>query len=157
LMGRRFSRGLAAAGAAGLLLAGCPLPPVPTSDESRSQALPQLKVPEKWTAGPSDPGDVAAGWLALFREPELDKLLAEAMLYNVDLQVAAARVEAAEANVRAAGGILYPQVNIAGRGGGKLSGDSSGLQGIGLFASWELDLWGRVRSVRGGATARSEA
>jgi NodT family efflux transporter outer membrane factor (OMF) lipoprotein len=56
-----------------------------------------------------------------------------------------------------AGGVLYPQVNVMGRGGGKLSGDSSGLAGIGVFASWELDLWGRVRSVRGGATARSEA
>ncbi len=33
------------------------------------------------------------------------------------------------------------------RGGGKMSGDSSGLEGVGLFASWELDLWGRVRAV----------
>jgi len=126
-------------------------------DEARTQALPQLVVPEKWIAGPADSNDVGAGWLALFRDPELEKLVVEAMKYNVDLQVAAARVEAAEANVRVAGGILYPQMNISGRGGGKLSGDSSGLQGIGLFASWELDLWGRVRSVRGGATARAEA
>ena len=28
-----------------------------------------------------------------------------------------------------------------------MSGDSSGLQGVGLFASWELDLWGRVRAA----------
>jgi len=27
-----------------------------------------------------------------------------------------------------------------------MSGDSTGLQGVGLFASWELDLWGRVRA-----------
>jgi len=156
-MKRRLSRWLALAGAAGILLAGCPLPPPPASDDVRSQALPNLLPAEKWTAGPTDPGPVAPGWLALFREPELEKLVAEAMLYNVDLKVAAARVEAAEASARVAGGILYPQVSVSGRGGGKLSGDSSGLQGIGLFASWELDLWGRVRSVQGGGTARYEA
>ena len=150
-------RALAPGVAAGLLAAGCVLPPPPNSEEARTQSLPNLAVPEKWSAGPTLRGEVAAGWLALFREPELEKLVAEAMLYNVDLKVAAARVEAAEANARIAGGILYPQVNLSGRGGGKLSGDSSGLQGIGLFASWELDLWGRVRSVQGGGTARYEA
>jgi multidrug efflux system outer membrane protein len=31
-----------------------------------------------------------------------------------------------------------------------MSGDSSGLSGVGLFAAWEIDLWGRVR-----ATARA--
>jgi NodT family efflux transporter outer membrane factor (OMF) lipoprotein len=28
-----------------------------------------------------------------------------------------------------------------------MSGDSSGLSGVGLFASWEIDLWGRVRAT----------
>jgi NodT family efflux transporter outer membrane factor (OMF) lipoprotein len=156
-MNPRFLRWLGGAGAAASLLAGCVLPPPPSSDEARSLALPNLALPGKWTAGPVDSNPVAPGWLALFNEPALEKLVLEAMVYNVDLQVAAARVEAAEANVRAAGGILYPQVSISGRGGGKLSGDASGLQGLGLFASWELDLWGRVRSVRSGATARYEA
>ncbi len=44
-------------------------------------------------------------------------------------------------------------MNLIARGGGKMSGDASGLEGVGLFASWELDLWGRVRS----ATKASEA
>ena len=34
------------------------------------------------------------------------------------------------------------------RGGGKLSGDGSGLQGGVLSVNWELDLWGRVRYGR---------
>jgi NodT family efflux transporter outer membrane factor (OMF) lipoprotein len=29
-----------------------------------------------------------------------------------------------------------------------MSGDSSGLEGVGVFANWELDLWGRVRAGR---------
>jgi NodT family efflux transporter outer membrane factor (OMF) lipoprotein len=48
-------------------------------------------------------------------------------------------------------------VNLAGHGGGKLGGDGSGVQGLGLFASWELDLWGRVRAGRYAAGAQYEA
>ena len=54
---------------------------------------------------------------------------------------------AAVAYLAAAKSPLWPQVNLVARGGGKMSGDSSGIEGIGLFASWELDLWGRVRAV----------
>jgi NodT family efflux transporter outer membrane factor (OMF) lipoprotein len=38
-----------------------------------------------------------------------------------------------------------------------MGGDSSGLQGVGLFADWELDLWGRVRSERAATTAGYES
>jgi hypothetical protein len=48
-------------------------------------------------------------------------------------------------------------VNILAKGGGKMGGDGSGLNVAGLFASWELDLWGRVRSQRYAATAQHEA
>jgi multidrug efflux system outer membrane protein len=154
---RNITRTHAAAGVLGALLAGCALPPPPAPDEMRLGALPNLHMPDGWSAGPADTARVAQGWLPLFHDPALEQLVAEAIAYNPDLQVAAARVEAAEASARVAGGILYPQVAISGRGGGKLSGDSSGLQGIGLFASWELDLWGRVRSVRSGTSARYEA
>ena len=71
--------------------------------------------------------------------------------YNPDLRVAAARVEQAAGYVKVAGATLYPQVNALARGGGALSGDSSGLEGVGIFANWELDLWGRVRAGRASA------
>jgi NodT family efflux transporter outer membrane factor (OMF) lipoprotein len=147
----------AAACTLGALVAGCVLPPPPAPEELRTQGLPNTKIPEQWVAAPTDPGEVAAGWLARFNEPALAQLVAEAMAYNPDLQVAAARVEAAEASARMAGAAIYPAVSVSGRGGGKLSGDASGLQGIGLFASWELDLWGRVRSVRASGTAQYES
>ena len=35
-----------------------------------------------------------------------------------------------------------------------MSGDSSGLQGVALIASWEIDLWGRVRAGRASAQAQ---
>jgi multidrug efflux system outer membrane protein len=37
---------------------------------------------------------------------------------------------------------------VLAHGGGKMGGDGSGLSGVGLFASWELDLWGRARYER---------
>lgn len=138
-------------------IAGCALAPPPSGPELRGQALPNAVLPPQWTGGPGAPGEVANGWLAQFNDPELEKLVAEAIVYNPDLQLAAARVEAAEASARAAGAALYPQVNLLGRGGGKMGGDSTGLQGIGLFASWEIDLWGRVRAGRAAATAQYEA
>ena len=140
-MKRSALRMLAAASV--VAFAGCAVPPPPDGEDLRSQALPATHVPEQWSQGAAWKGDVVDGWLALFADPELDKLVAEAMAYNADL--------------RAAGAALLPQVNIAGRGGGKMSGDNSGLQGIGLFANWELDLWGRVRAVRATGTAQYEA
>src|SRR5215470_19738460 len=89
---------------------------------------------------------VADNWLASFNEPRLDTLVQEAIAYNADLRIAAARVDAAVAYLAAAKSPAWPQVNLVARGGGKMGGDSSGLQGVGLFATWEIDLWGRVRS-----------
>ena len=34
------------------------------------------------------------------------------------------------------------------RGRGSFGADSSGVQGVRLFANWELDLWGRIRAGR---------
>src|SRR6185436_19665018 len=51
----------------------------------------------------------------------------------------------ARASLRIAGGALAPAVGVLARGGGDLSGDGSGLTGALVSASWEIDLWGRVR------------
>ncbi len=129
-------------------LAACALKSPPEHAELRGEALPNLAVPEQWAAKGGAAGAVAGGWLATFGDGQLDALVREAIANNPDLRVAAARVEQAAAYTRLAGAALYPQVNIMARGGGKMSGDSSGLEGAGVFASWELDLWGRVRSQR---------
>lgn len=129
-----------------LALAGCALAPQPPHDEIAKQALPNLAPPAKWAAGGA-PGAVASDWLATLGDPRLDALVREALAYNADLRVAAARVDVAAAYVAGAKSPLWPQASLLARGGGKMSGDSSGLQGVGLVVSWELDLWGRVRSV----------
>jgi NodT family efflux transporter outer membrane factor (OMF) lipoprotein len=45
-------------------------------------------------------------------------------------------------------------VNAAGRSGGKATGSQGQLSGIVVAASWELDLWGRVRYGRAAADAQ---
>jgi NodT family efflux transporter outer membrane factor (OMF) lipoprotein len=140
-----------------LALGGCALQAPPERDELRQQALPDYPVPDAYRAGAPAAGDVPGAWLASFRDPALVELVNEALIANPDLRVAAARVEQAAAAARLAGATLWPQVTAMARGGGALSGDSSGLEGGGVFANWELDLWGRVRYGREAATQAYES
>lgn len=135
-------------------LAGCALKPPPDRDALAQEAAENRQVPQKWTAAGGAPGAVADRWLATFSDPQLDQLVREALAFNPDLRIAAARVEQAAAYQKVAGALLYPQVNLLARGGGKMSGDSTGLQGVGVFVNWELDLWGRVRSGAAAAEAQ---
>jgi outer membrane protein, multidrug efflux system len=140
-----------------LLLGGCALQTPPEGEELREQALPDYPVPEAYAAGTPAAGEAAGAWLESFGDMALVQLVHEALIANFDLRIAAARVEQAAAAARLAGATLWPQVNAMARGGGTLSGDSSGLEGGGVFANWELDLWGRVRYGKGAATQTFES
>ena len=128
-----------------VVAAGCSLLPSPTSQELQQQELDRAAVPAQWSVPDATTVAVEDGWLATFEDTRLDELVAEAMQYNADLRAAAARVQEAAAFARAAGADLYPTVDALARGGGEMSGDNSGLEGGLLSASWELDVWGRVR------------
>jgi len=140
-----------------VLAAGCALKTAPDAAQVRGEALPNTAVPAQWAAKGGGQGAVAAAWLAQFGDERLDALVREAIANNPDLRVAAARVEQAAGYARLAGAAIYPQVNVMARGGGKMSGDSSGIEGAGVFASWELDLWGRVRAEREAARLQYDA
>ena len=127
------------------LLAACALKAPPPADEIRTRALTNLSLPAQWAAAATAPGPAVNKWLATFEDPQLEALVAEAFVHNSDLRVAAANVARAFAQTKIASSTLLPVVDLLGRGGGKLGGDSSGLQGVLLSASWELDVWGRVR------------
>lgn len=134
------------------LLAGCALQTPPPSAELQKDALPNASVPQQWKQ-PAEPGAVKDGVLESFSDPELAALVQEALTYNADLRAGAARVEQAQGYVTVAGADLLPGVAAQAKGGGKWSGDYSGMQSALIGASWEIDVWGRQRY---GARAASD-
>jgi len=142
------------AACAALLFAGCVAKP-PPPPEIRQQALGSIALDHPWKAGEPAAGTVQDNWLATFGDSTLDSLVREALTANPDLRVAGARMRQAGEYLVQARAALYPWVGIGGTGGVKESGGggdpSSALQGIVAAASWELDLWGRVRYQRNAA------
>ena len=149
---RIVGRWILAVGAAGALVA-CAIKGPPSATEIQREALAHTTVPADWKGkgGPVLP--LSEPWLVSFNDPVLSALVDEALAYNADLKIAAARVEQAAGFVKVAGATLYPAVSVLGHGGGKSGGDG-GLQGIFLSASLELDVWGRVRYGQAAAQAQ---
>lgn len=134
--------------------AGCSTLPPPASAEVRQQALGDVSLDRTWAATAASAQAVQDDWLSSFQDPTLDALVREAIGRNPDLRVAAARVEQAGQYLVVAQSRLRPAIGIAGTGGTKSSGGgdtTSALQGIVLAASWELDVWGRLRYARNAA------
>jgi NodT family efflux transporter outer membrane factor (OMF) lipoprotein len=140
-----------------VMLSACALEPAPKPADYRADALAGVHPPDQWTADGATKGPIARAWVATFGDSQLDALVTEAIANNLDLKVTAARVQVASEYVQLADSTLWPQVNLMARGGGKMGGDSSGLNGAGLYANWELDLWGRVRSARATTEATFES
>jgi NodT family efflux transporter outer membrane factor (OMF) lipoprotein len=138
--------------AAMLATGACAVKAPPDATAIKGEAMPAVTVPGTWTAGAAA-GEVAGNWLQTFHDDRLAAAVVEAIKNNPDLRVGASRVEQALLYARLAGAKLYPSVDLLARGGGKMSGDNSGLQGGVLSVSWELDLWARVRSGRAAAAA----
>ncbi len=157
----RVRRGQRAAalvvGLLSMMTPACLLKNPPDLATIKQEALPTVKVPDQWTAAGAVTGAAPDNWLATFRDDQLATAVYEALAYNVDLRVSAARVEQAVLYAKLAGAKLYPSVDLLARGGGKLSGDNSGLQGGVLTVGWELDLWGRVRYGRAAAAADADS
>ena len=139
--------------AAAAATTSCILKKPPEAAELKATAMPTVTVPPQWTAAGAGTGAVSGNWLAGFKDEQLTALVVEAIAHNPNLQIGAARMEQAQLSAKLAGAKLYPSVDLLARGGGKLSGDGSGLQGGVLTANWEIDLWGRVRYGRAAASA----
>jgi NodT family efflux transporter outer membrane factor (OMF) lipoprotein len=136
---------------------GCVLKKPPDAAAIKADAMPTVAVPDAWNRPGAAAGTVADNWLTTFNDSQLNEAVTEALQHNTDLRVAATRVEQARLYAKLAGARLWPSVDLLARGGGKLSGDNSGLQGGVLTASWEIDLWGRVRYGRAAAAADAAA
>ncbi len=142
-----------------VLLAGCATPP------PMQQA--KVELPPAWKE--SAPPYVEDGrWWRIYQDGELDKLVDEALAQNSDLRLAAARVDEARALVADAKGAQLPSVDA--RFGAQRQKNSSrtstAFTGIpleytdyraALNVSWEVDLFGRLRSAASAAAADLQA
>lgn len=136
------------------VLAACSVNPPPFPADIRKQALPNIDLERSWRAGAASAEAVRDNWLRTFNDPTLDQLVAEAIANNPDLRVAAARVEQSGQYLVIARASLKPDIGIFGTGGSKTGGGgdaTSALQALVIAASWELDLWGRLRYARNAA------
>jgi hydrophobic/amphiphilic exporter-1 (mainly G- bacteria), HAE1 family len=146
---------------AAAVVAGCAAP------APRQPAVPS---PASWRgamAGDDDPARSFAdeGWWQLFGDERLGELIAIALAENKDLAVAAARVEEQRALVARAGAARWPSLDAVASAKSTRASRASvpalpaGVDSEGtiwkaeLGASWELDLWGRLRSADEAARA----
>jgi len=144
-----------------MMSAGCAIQP------AANEELPVL--PEQWhrvpqhTANSAAPALVEASaaenkagtalWWARFGTPELTAAVEQALSGNLDIAASAARLEQAWALARMVGASRWPEVSAGldalheGRPGGQAQITGSRFA-LGLTASYEADLWGRLRAER---------
>ena len=141
---------VAAAAAAAAALAGCTLGP----DYKR----PEVAAPAAFQYEPKDAAATADTlWWRQFQDAVLDQLIDEALQHNTNVQIAAANVEQAAAVLTQTRSQLFPQVGYGAGAQRERSVEpafaalipnypnpSSAYQAA-LQASWEIDLWGRIR------------
>jgi multidrug efflux system outer membrane protein len=140
------------------LLAGCTLAP--------KYERPKAPVGESWIGGSGPTNTPSAdeiAWREFFDDPRLQELIALALRNNRDLRIAALRVEQARAQYRIERAGLFP--GVAGEASfvrQKFSGAATTFSGgailstytVDVAASYELDLFGRVRSLKTEALER---
>ncbi|HEX4025193.1 MAG TPA: efflux transporter outer membrane subunit [Steroidobacteraceae bacterium] len=102
------------------------------------------------------------GWSDFFRDPRLRQLIELALANNRDLRVSVIHVQEAAAQYRIVRAGLLPQINATGEDDRTrvpkqfaFFGPTSSEYTAGLgTASWELDFWGRIRSLKQQAVAQ---
>ena len=123
-----------------LLLAGCSLAP--------GYERPEAPVAGRWPTGDSAAA-TAIDWKSFFGDPRLKKLIDLALANNRDVRVAALNVEQVRAQYRIQRSELFPSVGL---GASATRQRTAGVElshydvQVGVV-SYELDLFGRVRSL----------
>lgn len=123
-----------------------------------------LDMPEAWQDTTSDEhqqptAEQLRDWWSQFNDSELSELIDRALIDSLTLQTAALRIDEAMALRGVATGERYPSATGTGAAQSVRLSDAEGgamrdsrtveIYRVGLDASWELDLWGRIRqSVR---------
>jgi multidrug efflux system outer membrane protein len=93
-------------------------------------------------------------WAEVFNDPELQQVIALALANNLDLQIAAARVEEFRGRARVARSYLGPQLGVSGSTSPSPGTPDDSSYSLGLTLNWEIDLFGRLRRANEAARAQ---
>ena len=118
--------------------------------------------------GPAEAGEISnAAWWEAFQDPALSKLVADTIAGSLDLKAAVARVDQARAQYGLARSALFPQVNADASGQRQRASrnTSAGIfipagqenfnsYNLDLSATYEIDVWGRLRRATEAARAQ---
>ena len=145
-----------AAACAALLLAGCSMMPV----YERPPAPVATQWPTLGAALPADATARAAGdlpWQAFVVDARLRTLIEQALAGNRDLRMAALAIEQARAQYQIRAADQTPTLNLAAAGNRQPAsgGGISSTYTVGLaMASWEIDFFGRIASLKEAALSQ---
>jgi multidrug efflux system outer membrane protein len=141
-----------------LLLAGCAIGP--------DYRKPDIASPPAWLVDQKIAQDVAnTAWWEQFNDPTLNELIRTALQENRDLRVATSRVEEFYGRYGATRADLFPQIGYGGNAGrGQISekgplgyspgaGSPQSSYQANFSASWEIDVWGKLRRATEAAKA----
>lgn len=120
----------------------------------------EVSAPASWQAAAGGHhGKISSGWLDEFSDRGMKQAVVEALAHNQDLKASAARMRQAKESRIAGRARLLPSVGVDASGGyriaenGRNPASESENYELALAASWEIDLWGRLRDL----TAADEA
>ncbi|MGW8284645.1 MAG: efflux transporter outer membrane subunit [Candidatus Deferrimicrobiaceae bacterium] len=141
-----------------LALGGCAVGP--------DYVRPTVDTPPTWRITEVEAKDVAdTAWWRQFDDPILDNLVHTALRENLDLQIASARVEEFAGRYGFVRADLFPQVGADAAAGRQRFTEETGnpnppgynftlnSYSATLGATWELDVWGRIRRATEAARA----
>jgi outer membrane protein, multidrug efflux system len=118
---------------------------------------PDVPAPAQFRSGEPQPTQASLGdakWFDLFQDDVLRGLLTEAVRANYDIRIAAQRVLEAQGQLTATRSALFPQLGA--QAGAARTGVNSPIESTGgVFgvASWEIDLFGKLRRASEAARA----
>ncbi|WP_380180385.1 efflux transporter outer membrane subunit [Kalamiella sp. sgz302252] len=139
--------------ATALLLSGCTMEP-----KYQRPALPVATHYDQQETATANGADI--GWQSFFTDPTMHKLIASALENNRDLRVAALNVEVARSQVQIDRAALLPAISASGsQTAAHLPGNLYNTASTGPVtyhefntslgvSAWELDFFGRLRSLR---------
>jgi outer membrane protein, multidrug efflux system len=133
-----------------LIVTGCSLQP----EYRRPPAI----TPGQWKNEPgktvAETNQIVSQWWNQFGNPELDRLMREALANNLDLTASRQRIGQFRGLAKIAGAPLFPALSAGGSyqfNEGNRSGNSINTWQGGWNLSYEVDLWGGIRAGRDSA------